>query len=338
MRGVPAVLAVLLFTAGAVLFGQISGPSSDEPVEVTAGRSVYQWEIKRILLENTNRQMPVITQGQSVLRANTIIYDDKQEIGYAFGNVNYQNKKDQVVLTAGEGTYDTKKKEVIARRNPKLHMQKDDVTARSEVMKIYPDREYTLFVGNVRITNRKFLMEGDQGTMFGKSGRFKMTGNARATQEDTVLEADKIDLESKNGQMQNYTAQGGVKVTDVKQGYEIRSGRLDYFKDMGYTRMTQKPVLVFTNRNITAYAIVMEKYDNEDKANLLGDVVIVQGNKKAYAKWGEYFTGDKRMVLTGNPVLVQGKSRFNSSRIIVDVEAGTMNMVGTGSGFYEYRR
>lgn len=319
------------------LYGQFATMDTNQPVDVTAGRSVYKWEIKRVILENTNGEMPYIVQGDTTLKANTIIYDDKEEIGYAYGNVRYENSKEKMVLTSGEGTYNTKKKEIIARVRPKVVMQKDNVTAKSDVMKMYSGKDYMLLLGNVWITNKKFIMEGDQATFFQKAGKFKLLGNARAIQEENTLNADKIDADSQNGQMNNYTAEGHVKVVNTKGDYVINSGRLDYYKEIGYSKMTKKPFLFFSNQNIYAYSIVMEKYDDEDKANLLGDVIIIQGNKRIYAKWGEYFTKIKKMILTGNPIMVQGNSRFNTSRIEVDVEAGTMNMIGTGTGYYEYK-
>lgn len=328
---------IMVFLAANVTYAQLGEVSTNAPTEVTAGRSVYKWEIKRLILENTNGVAPFIVQGDSTLRANTIIYDDKAEIGYAYGRVNYQNLKDRTVLTCGEGSYDTKKKEIIARKNPRIVMQKDNVTAKSDIIKIYSGKDYTLLLGNVWITNKQFTMEGDQATFFQKQGKFKLLGNAKAKQKDTTLYADKIDADSRDGQMDSYTAQGHVNVIDTKGDYNMRSGRLDYYKELGYTKMTKNPYLYFSNQNIYAYSIVMEKYDDEDKANLLGDVIILQGNKKIYAKWGEYYTKTKSLILTGNPIMVQGNSRFNTSRIEVDVEAGTMNMIGTGTGYYEYK-
>lgn len=330
-------LSLLVLAAVNVSYGQFAEPTTNQPVDVTAGRSVYKWEIKRLILENTNGEMPYIVQGDTTLKANTIIYDDKAEIGYAFGSVRYENLTEQMVLTAGEGTYNTKKKEIIARNRPKVFMKKDNVTAKSDIMKMYSNKDYMLLLGNVWITNKKFIMEGDQATFFQKQGKFKLLGNAKARQEENTLTADKIDAESKNGQMNNYTAVGHVNVINNKGDYTMRSGRLDYFKDIGYSKMTKNPYLFFSNQNIYAYSIVMEKYDDEDKSNLLGDVIIIQGNKKIYAKWGEYFTKTKKMILTGNPIMVQGNSRFNTSRIEVDVEAGTMNMIGTGTGYFEYK-
>jgi lipopolysaccharide export system protein LptA len=81
----------------------------------------------------------------------------------------------------------------------------------------------------------------------------------------------------------------------------------------------------------------MEKFDKEGKADLLANVMIVQGSKKAYSHWGEYFIHDKKMVLTGNPYLIDEKnSKFLSDKIIYDDDSKTMKMIGKGAGNYLY--
>jgi lipopolysaccharide export system protein LptA len=331
------ITAMILIFSPLLLFAQFADVNNDQPVDVSAGRVTDKWEIERTILENTNGIVPLIIQGDSQLQANTIIYDSKGEIGYAFGNVIFDNKKDNTTLRAGEGTYNTKKKEIIAKQRPVLYLRKDNTTAKSDIMKIYPNRDYINMIGDVWITNKKFLMEGDQANLFNKTGKFIINGHAKASQEGSVIHSDKLDIDSKNGQLESYTADGNVKVIDKKEGYTIESGRLDYYKDLGYSKITKHPVLTFTNKNVKAYSITMEKYDKEDKANLLGNVIIVQGNKKAYAKWGEYFTKDKKMILTGSPYLVQEKSKFSANKIVVDIDSETMSMIGRGSGIFEYK-
>jgi lipopolysaccharide export system protein LptA len=318
------------------LYSQLGTFSTNETTYVTAGRSVYKWEIERMILQNTNNSKPVIEQKNSILKADTIIYDSKNEMGYAYNNIYFENTKDKIVLTAGEGTYNTKIKEITTTAHPVLYLKKDNTKAKSDVIKIYPEKDYIQMIGNVWVTNKKFVMEGDQAKLFQKTGKFKIYGNASAKEEKSTLYADKIDVDSKDGQLQSYTALDNVRATDSKEGYTIHSGRLDYFKDIGYSKITKNPVITFSNKNIKAYSIVMEKYDDEEKANLLGNVIIVKDNQKAYAKWGEYFIKSKKMILTGNPILVEGNSKFNANQILVDVEAETMSMIGEGHGFYEY--
>lgn len=328
------IIYILFFK---ILFAQNLLTNKNEPVEVTAGKSTYNWEIERIILENTNNIVPIIVQGNIILKANTILYDNKNEIGYAFGSIFYQNNEDKMILTAEEGTYDTKKKEIIVKQNPVLISQKDNTIAKSDIMKIYPDKEYIVLIGNVFISNSNFIIQGDQAILYQKSGQFKVMGNAKAIQDELTLYANKIDIFSKKGKLDNYTALGNVKIIENKEGYIITSGRMDYYKDLGYSKISKNPVITFKEKNIEAYSIIMEKYDKEEKANLLGNVIIIQNNKKAYAKWGEYFIKNKKMILTGNPILIEGQSKFNANKIIIDVEQETMSLVGKGNGFYEYQ-
>lgn len=329
-------LSLLVFCCG-IAFSQIADIDSKEPVEVNAGRAVYKFELKRLLLEHTNQLRPVIQQGPNTLKADTIIYDDATDTGYAFGNVYFENRKERLVLTAGEATYFTEKQEIILKNNPVIRLQKDGTLAKGDVIKIYPKKDYLFLIGNVWITNGKMVLQGDQATLFQKKGIFRLTGHASARQETTLLTAERIDVDSRNGKMDSYSATGNVSIFDEKEGTEIQAGRLDYYKASGYTRMTENPVIIFTNKNIRAYALAMEQFDSEKKANLLGNVVIVQGTKKAYARWGEYRMDEKVVILSGSPVMVDGNSRLEANKIRVDVDAGTMSMIGRGSGTYDLK-
>jgi lipopolysaccharide export system protein LptA len=81
----------------------------------------------------------------------------------------------------------------------------------------------------------------------------------------------------------------------------------------------------------------MERYDREKKANLLGDVRIVQEGKIAYSRWAEYRTAERKMTMTGNPIIVEGESRWKTQKVIVDVDTGMMDMVGSGQGVFQYQ-
>jgi|GEM_PF-1430733 len=330
------VVSIIFLLICRLCFSQAANVTSNEPVDVTAGRITYKWEIEKVFLENSNNITPVLTQGKSTLKADTMIYDNKIETGYAFGNVFYRNYADQIILTSGEGTYSSRRKEIVVRNNPKIIMLKDGTVAKSDLMKIYPDKDTIIMIGSVVITNTNYIIGGNEATVYQKTGKMIIIGNASARQEKTVMTADKISILTSHGALDTYTAIGNVKIDDLKEGYTINSGRLDYYKDIGYSKITDHPVISFTNKNVKAYSIAMEKFDKEEKANLLGNVMIVQESKKAYSKWGEYFMHTKKIQLTGNPYLVERHSKFKSDKILFDVDSETMNMIGKGAGFYQY--
>lgn len=333
-----SLLFLILIFCYYFIFAQAAKETNKEPINLISGLSTYKWDIKKWILEYTNNIGPVIVQGESMLKANMMIYNENTEVGFAYGNVYYENKKDRNILTSEEGTYNGKIKEIIANKNPVIIMQNDNTVAKSDIIKIYPNKDLTYLIGNVWITNSNNIILGEQAILNQKTGKFNIIGNAKSIQKDSVLTADKIDIYSTNKQLASYTATGHVVLNDKVQGYIINSGRLDYYKELGYSKISINPVITFTSNNITAYSIVMEKYDKEDKANLLGNVIIIQNNKKAFSKWGEYYTKTKKMYLTGNPILVEGNTKFAAQKIMVDIEAGTMSMIGKGIGFYQYKK
>lgn len=334
--GIFKIAVIILSMFISISYADMFEPSDDEPVDIRADTARIKWEIEKIILEYTNKIRPIITQGDSTLKANTIIYDEESSTGYAYEKVYYENKKDGIVLRAGEGTYYTKDKKIVLTKGPRLYMKKDKTRASSWKMIFYRDKDYVIMIGNVKIKGKNFTMTGDKARMHQKSGKFKIIGNAKTVDKDTVLTADIIDIKTENNELQSYTARDNVVVENKKDNYFMKSGNFVYYEDLGYSRITDKPRIEFKDKDIVAYSKVMEKFDKEEKANLLGDVVIVQGDRRAYAKWGVFYIKEQIMVLTGAPVLVDGKSKFKAAKIEVDVEAGVMRMIGGGQATFEY--
>ena len=333
-----AAIFILIFLFSSLVFSSIFTISEKSPINVTAGKSVYYWEIERIILEISNKNKPKIVQGNNVLIADTIIYDDKNEIGYAYGHLVFQNKKEQTVLTAGEGTYYTKEKKMIVQKNPIIYLKKDGTVAKSDTMTFFTDKDYMILEGNVEIKGKEFTITGDKARYNQGGGMFTVTGNAKTVDKSQVLTANMIEVLSKDDKLSSYTATGNVVIENTNDNYLIKSGKLDYYEALGYSRISDNPVIEFKKNNIKAYSTVMEKYDDEEKANLLGNVVIITGDKKAFSKWGVYDFKSESMILTGNPILLQGKTKMNALKIIVDVAKETMSMQGGGSGIFEYKK
>jgi lipopolysaccharide export system protein LptA len=147
-----------VFACVGVFFGQLV--QSDLPIQISAERSVFQWEIQRLLLEGKAQQIPTIQQGNSVLKADTIVYEDQKKIGYAFGNVLFQDAQRGAVLRAGEGTYYTKTKEVVATKQPRLSLKKDGVTAVGEVIRFFPEKSILFFFIRMCGSREKIMFFG----------------------------------------------------------------------------------------------------------------------------------------------------------------------------------
>lgn len=338
--------SIIILKQSSTIFAKTFRPEPGKPVGITAGRVVYKWEIKKLLLECSNNIRPTIKYEKRFLISDLMIYDDNIKKGFAFGNVYYEDKEENIILTANEGTYDENSREITLTKNPKILMKKENTTAKSEIIKIYPEKELVYLIGNVIISNTNFIVTGRRAQLDQKSKKLRVTDNVIITSpNEGKLYAERFTIDSTSSGSQNYTADGGVKVEDKKEGYIIYGNRLDYLKGENYMRITggysnlyERPTIIFTNKDIVASSIVMEKYDNENKANLLGNVEIIQGNRKATSRWAEYFISRKEIILTGNPVLEEEESKFFTSKIIVNIEKQSMNMSGKGRGKYLLRK
>ncbi len=431
-----------------------------EKVRANSAKSTYKWKIKKLIMEYAQNRQPEIRQGKKILRANTLIYDEKQEMGYAYQNVYFYDPDQKMTLTSGEGTYNSKKREVTASQNPVLKLEKENLTTHSRIVKIYPDSKIIHLIGEVVIQTKDRTIRGSEATYFQKSGRFDVKGKAFSSDQNQTISGDQIHIISPNNKVTGYTASGHVRVNNKKKQTEIFADQINYQKkdestlasgnvriedkknkttlyadritqiknqpsvavghvriedhkkhtiltadsiennskidqsiaignvevtdldektflsadqlisdhsnkktiatgsirlenhkdktiitcgkleDFGkknYSRLTENPKIEFKDKNIFAYSTVMENDKKTKKAHLLGNVIIIQGKKRSYSRWGIYDSKSKIMELTGNPILVDGDSRFSGNKIIVDVDKDTMRMVGSGSGFFKYK-
>lgn len=400
-----AYLFILLFLFIPFLSAQFVKPDQDSGVQTGAGKVRFNWELKKLFLENFNNTSPSITNGDNILTANMIMYDADTETGYAFGNVRFENTKENVVLTGQEGTYFTKKKEIVVKGNPMISMRSSGTVATCDQLHIYTDRNYLVLIGNVVIKSQQSTVKGRRATYFVESGMFIVSGNAEAVQGDTTINAEKLNIQSRSGRIENYTATSNVvlvdrkqnirvesgkleyyrslgysriseapvvtmtdkesnetvlsaetidlitqndqvsrytavsnvQIIDRKQGYTVQSGRMEYFKEKGYTEITENPVITFKDKSMKAYANRMTRFDKESKASLAGNVrIILQGNRRVTSHWAEYYTENRLLFITGNPVFHDKDSRVSSPVMTVDVDKEALQMQGGGSGDFPF--
>lgn len=306
----------------------------EEPIQIFAERSIFQWEIQRLLLEGKVKQVPTIQQGSSFLKANTIVYEDQKKVGYAFGNVSFQDSRRGAVLLAGEGTYYTRSKEVVATKNPRLYLKKDGVEASAEVIRFFPERNDIFLYRNMKIKGKNYHLRGDQAQLYQAANKLSVQGSAFLEQEDTIIASRTMQIFYGDGKISSYTATDDVVITDKKEGYVITGGKLNYHEELGYTRITRDPRILFTNDGggANVSCLVIDMFQKEDRANLLGDVRITKGTQRVTARWGQYHIKQKRIVLIGNPVLEDGTSRFEATTMIFDVSKQELILEGKGKG------
>lgn len=431
-----------------------------EKVHANSEKATYKWKIKKLIMEYANNRQPEITQGKKILRANTLINDEKQKMAYAYGNVYFYDPEQEMTLTAGQGIYDTRKKEATASQNPILKLKKENLTTHSRIVKIYPDAKVIHLIDNVVILTKDRTIRASEAIYHQKNGKFDIKGSAYVEDKDQNIYGDEIKIIAVNKKITGYTAIGHVHVINKKDKTDIFANQIDYNKkdkttfasgnvkiddrknqstlyahqiyqkkgepsvatgdvriedhkghsvltadsvkrddqkkftvstgdvsilklkdktrlladqltidnknnksiaqgsvrlenqkdktvvtcekleDFGkknYSRLTGNPKIEFTDKNIQAYATVMENDKKKKISHLLGNVIIIDGKKRSYSRWGIYDQTTKKMELTGNPILVDGNSRFSGNKILVDVNSETMSMVGSGAGFFKYK-
>ena len=288
MKAIPAILFIILFTC-VQAFPQMVRISGKTPTDMTAGKMTYQWEIKRMLLESSNTNIPRIVQGDMKLSANTIIFDDKNQIGYAYGNVYIENKKQGFVLTAGECNYFTAEKKMIARSNPVITSAKEGVKMTAEQMTFFIDQDLMILNGNAHIDGANYSMKGDAARFYQQSGKISLSGNTETKTKDSFFKADQVDIFTRNQQLDSYVARGNVVVINDKEKYTITSGKLEYYEARGFSRITENAVIDFEDKKIMADEIEITTKDQKLVSyKTKGNVRII--NKKGDAENGYNIT------------------------------------------------
>lgn len=175
-----------------------------------------------------------------------------------------------------------------------------------------------------------------------ETGDYVATGDVvvEDPEEGITIYCDRIEsMSGEGGKNESYIATGNVVIENIPEdeddeSYEVHCGKAEYYEELGYVRMTEDPVLYFTDYDMTASALTMEQYDDENRANLLGDVVIEYGDLTTYSRWGEYSGDEDKIYLTGNPIITTSGSQFTSHLVELDLNTEDVNMIGGGTGYY----
>ncbi len=131
------------------------------------------------------------------------------------------------------------------------------------------------------------------------------SGQVKVTQEQGVLYADKVwhyladDRLEAAGNV-HYQEQKDTEITD------IYGGKMTYDRKKEYGIIEKSPKIVRKDtvnpKNDTVITgDVIEIFNNEKRARVTGNVVIVQPEAKSKSDVADYFSLEKKLVLTGNP-------------------------------------
>lgn len=333
------VTILLLFNFFSIVqFSIINGLSVS--VAVTAGKSFFKTVEGIIILETANNRRPTISQGPVALIADTMIYDENTEIGYANGDLRFADLNNRTFFSAQEGTYFTKEKKIVLRKSSEILLEQGDnistkITGR--VITIYPDDSYIHVQGNIAIDDGTTFITGEEVRIWSKEEKMIVSGNVQSLSDDQKLVSDRLNVQFQDGELFNYVARGSVIANSEEDGFTLQSDVLFYNHETEFYKALIDPSIFFQEQNSISHANIIEYDRITEIGNLIGNVVSIQngGEQTAYSRWAVFHGSNNVINMYGNPRLVQKSSEIFGTEIIVNIDSNNMEILGGGRGFFD---
>lgn len=157
---------------------------------------------------------------------------------------------------------------------------------------------------------------------------------------ELVVLADKMQMYS---QGKKAVAEDNVKIIIDTEGENrvLTSGYFEYHRDEEYAILKKNPKMVIVNKkqesgkklkdfkNLTVAGDVMEMFSKDGYSKAFGNVVIEEGDRKAYCDEAIYYEKDDKIVMTGSARIEQNENKFqgkemtlflNEDRLIIEGE------------------
>ena len=321
-----------------VQFSIINGLSVS--VAVTAGKSFFKTIEELIILETANNRRPTISQGPVALIADTMIYDEATEIGYATGNLRFADLNNRTFFSAQEGTYFTKEKKIVLRKSAEILLEQgDNISTKiiGRIITIYPDDSYIHVQGNIAIDDGTTYITGEEVRIWSKEDKMIVSGNVQSISDNQKLVADRLNVQFKDGELYNYVARGNVIANSEEDGFTLQSGVLFYDHTINFYKALIEPSIFFQEQNSISHANIIEYDKVTEIGNLIGNVISIQGNGEqiAYSRWAVFHGSNNIINMYGNPRLVQKGSEIFGTEIIVNIDSNNMEILGGGRGFFD---
>lgn len=327
------VLFLLCFIPFILIFSNITS------VAVTSGKSFFRTKEEIIILETANKRRPTLSQGPVAFVADTMIYDEADAIGYAYGNLRFADLGNRTFFSAQEGTYFTKEKKIVLRKSAEILLEQDGNTSTKitgRIITIYPDDSYIHVQGNIVIDDGETLISGREVRIWAKEDRMIVSGDVQSLSGAQKLVSDRLNVQFFEGSLDYYIARGNVIAVNTEDEFTLQAGLLTYDHQEEFYEASVEPYVYFPEQETVSYANLIE-YDSTTKiGNLLGDVVTIQGEgeQKAYSRWALYNGSNNIINMYGNPRLQQETSELFGTEIVVYIDSNRMEILGGGKGFF----
>lgn len=180
----------------------------------------------------------------------------------------------------------------------------------------YPEEKWVVFEGNVAIKDGQRTLTADRVFYYQQPEMEVAEGRVRIIDGDKILTADRVTYYEATKKI---FAEGEAKLVDLGERTTLTADSIEYDRIKEHGVATPNPMLVREDTSsaekLTITGDRMETFSREEKALVLGDVVITKGDLKAQCGEAEYLEKEEKIILRKKPVIFKQRDELRGRQI-----------------------
>ncbi|MCG8605470.1 hypothetical protein MJD09_10795 [bacterium] len=220
------------------------------------------------------------------------------------------------LIHADEFKQETKDEKTEQRLQGNVTFEQGKTTIKCDLATQILNEEPVALIGNVQILDQKSKLFADTVYFYQRLGKQIAKGQVVSiTGSDTTYSDEMTYLEEEN----KIISDGKVRIVDINERTELRSGHAEYWRDTKYGKIWENPIwLRFDSLGVetmTTSGDTMEISQADEYILVKNNVKIRQPNTDASCERLEYYSVDEKAVLTGNPEVQQSNQHISGDTL-----------------------
>jgi lipopolysaccharide export system protein LptA len=160
--------------------------------------------------------------------------------------------------------------------------------------------------------------------------RTVLAGNARVVSDETVIEAETIEIFGED--FRYATAEGNVNVEDVERGIRLNSRSLFFDREEDIIRAEGSAVMEDLDNELVVKGGIIEHRTEEELSTVQVGVRILGEDLTARGEFARYQRDTQNLELSGLPVVFWKGDEYRASRILMNLDTEEITLQGEVRG------
>ena len=228
-------------------------------LEKSHSEEIFNFDVTEIeILENGNKFIgkkggTAKSNDGKTIKAENFLYDKNKNILIAIGNVEINDKIDDVTIYSDKITYYKNEELVLTDGNSRA--VNDDIEIDADKFNYNKKRNILDAKGSVKVDNLKdnYLIYSDKISYRKNEEKIISRKNSKAITDEIIIDAENFNFDRRNNIL---NASGNVKIDDKIENYLIYSNFITYYKNenkvitKGKTRALLDSSYIFNSKNV----------------------------------------------------------------------------------------